>query len=262
MIPAALPSLSMAVAQAVNEGASMVTGRVVEFSSNGLFVAPGGPDSEPVLAGYPRAIYQPVLGETVMLLNQGGMWYCVGSIAGPGDATNSVDNYSFEDSEAGAFPRAWTLVTTAGSPTLTTFDWRHPEIIDGGKVGSLAANVAATTTCSVVSRPIPAAEKETWGVGAYYRPNAGFGTNSGTVRIYVSWYSGSELSNLISEESAVTFPLLRGHGWRLLTENGASGRGSVAPVGTKFVRVKLTFSWSAAAGDVVYLDRITARRTS
>ena len=262
MNPASLPDLAMAVAGQMASGASFVVGRVVQFSPQGLFVAPGGLDTEPVLAGYPRGMYQPVLGETVAMLNQGGTWYCIGPIAGPADSPNSVRNYSFEDSDTGSAPVGWTLSIAAGAPTVTTFEWKHPEIVDGGKVAQLSANTAVTVTCSLVSDPIPVLEKETWGMGAYYRPNGGFGSNAGTIRIYASWYSSSALADLVSEESAVTFPLVRGHGWRLITENGASGRGSVAPAGAKFLRAKVTLSWSAAATDVVYLDRITARRTT
>lgn len=262
MNPASLPALSSVVATAMSSGATFVVGRVVQYSPEGLFVAPGGLDTEPVLAGYMRNIYQPVLGETVAMLNQGGSWYCIGPIAGPASIPGQVANYSFEDSLAGDPPRDWTLTVTAGSATLTTFEWKHPEFIDGGKVGQLSAGGAGALTCSIVSNPIPVLERETWGMGAYYRPNAGFGVNPGTVRIHASWYSSSNLSDLVSEESAVTFPLIRGHGWRLITENGASGRGSVAPAGAKFLRVKLAFSWTAVAGDIVYLDYVTARRTT
>lgn len=262
MNPASLPDLTAVVAGAINSGATFVVGRVVQFSPEGLFVSPGGLDTEPVLAGYLRGMYQPVLGETVAMLNQGGAWFCIGPIAGPADTPNAVQNYSFEDSAAGVAPIGWTLSIAAGAPTVTTFVWKHPEIIDGGKVAQLSANTAATVTCSLVSSPIPVTEKETWGMGGYYRPNSGFGVNAGTIRVFASWYSSSSLSDLVSEESAATFPLIRGHGWRLITENGASGRGSVAPPGAKYLRAKVTLSWSAAAGDIVYLDRVTARRTT
>lgn len=243
-------------------GATFVVGRVVQFSPEGLYVAPGGLDTEPVLAGYMRGVYQPVLGEPVAMLNQGGAWFCIGPIAGPADIASQVANYSFEDSVTGVAPRDWTFVITAGTPTLLTADWKHPEFIDGGKVAQLTAATTGTVTCSLVSSPIAVTPKETWGLGAYYRPSAGFGANAGTIRIYASWYSSSNLADLISEESAVTFPLIRGHGWRLITENGVSGRGSVAPSGVKFLRVKVTLSWSAASTDIVYLDRVTARRTT
>lgn len=262
MNPSSLPDLSMAVAGAMANGATFVTGQVVQHSPQGLMVAPGGLDAEPVLAGWMRGIYQPTLGETVALINQSGSWFCIGPIGGPMDIPSEVTNYSFEDSDAGDFPVGWTLVTAAGSPTLATFEWKHPEFIDGGKVAQLTAGGTNTVTCSLVSNAIPAEEKETWGVGAWYRPNAGFGSNAGTIRIYTSWYSSTDLGDLISEESAVTFPLIRGHGWRLITENGASGRGAEGPVDAKFLRVKITLSWSAISGDVVYLDRVTARRTS
>lgn len=262
MMPSSLPGLPAAVAAAVQQGATFVVGRVVRHAPEGLLVSPGGLDTEPVLAGYARLIYQPVLGETVGLINQGGAWFCLGPIAGPADTPNSVSNYSFEDSEPGAFPRDWTLVSTAGAPTLETATWKHPEFVDGGQVARLAASSTTTVTCSLLSAPIPVADGETWGIGAYYRPNAGFGANAGTIRVYASWYSSTNTADLISEESAVTFPLIRGHGWRLATENGASGQGSVAPGGVKYLRAKVSLSWSAISGDAVYLDRITARRTS
>lgn len=262
MNPSSLPELAMAVAGLGGDGARLVTGRVVQHAPEGLLVAPGGLDTEPVLAGWQRGVYQPVLGETVAMLNQGGTWFCLGPCAGPLDAPNMVTNYSFEDSPSGAFPTGWTLVSTAGSPTLTTFVWKHPEFIDGAKVAQLTAGATATITTSLVSNAIPVEAKQTWGLGAWYRPNAAFGVNSGTIRIYASWYSNSSLSSLVSEESAVTFPLVRGHGWRLITENGVGGRGSVAPSGANYLRAKVTLSWSAINGDVVYLDRITARRTS
>lgn len=262
MMLSTIPSLAGVVAGLVSEGAKFVTGRVVQHSPEGLLVSPGGLDTEPVLAGWPRGMYQPCLGDTVALLNQGGTWYCVGPIAGPADAPNSVANSSFEDSDTGTAPFGWTLVTTAGAPTLTTADWKHPEFIDGGKVAQLSTGGTATVTCSIVSNAIPVAEKETWGMGAWYRPNAAFGVNAGTIRIYASWYSDSTLSTLVSEESAVTFPLVRGHGWRLITENGASGRGSSCPSGANYLRAKVVLSWSALSGDAVYLDRVTARRTT
>jgi hypothetical protein len=262
MNPSSLPQLPRAIAGALEGGARFGVGRVVQHSPQGLRVSPGGLDTEPVLAGWQRGVYQPTLGETVGLVEQYGTWFCVGPIAGPLDTPNAVTNYSFEDSAAGEFPVGWTLVNTAGSSTLDTFEWKHPEFIDGGKVGRLTASGTATMTCQVVSNAIPVEAKQTWGVGAWYRPNAGFGVNAGTIRIYTSWYSGSNLSSLISEESAVTFPLVRGHGWRLITENGQTGRGPAAPNGANYLRVKVALSWSAISGDVVYLDRITARRTS
>ena len=260
--PSSLPNLSAAIIGAIGNGAQFVVGRVVQHAPQGLLVAPGGIDSEPVLAGWMRGIYQPVLGETVALINQGGTWFCIGPIGGPMDTPSSVRNYSFESSPAGDPPAGWTVVTTAGAPTFTTFEWKHPEFIDGGMVGQLTAGSTATTTCSIVSDPISVVEKETWGMGAWYRPSAGFGINAGTIRIYASWYSDSTLTSLVSEDSAVTFPLVRGHGWRLMTENGPGGRGAVAPVGAKFLRAKLLLSWSATSGDAVYLDRVTARRTT
>lgn len=262
MTPSSLPSLSAAVADAVTSGAQFVVGRVVQHAPEGLLVAPGGIDAEPVLAGWMRGVYQPCLGETVALINQVGTWFCIGPIGGPLDTPNSVLNYSFEDSPVGDPPEGWELVTSAGTPTLLTAEWKHPEFIDGGQVGQLSAVSATTVTCSIVSAPIPVTANETWGMGAWYRPNAGFGVNAGTIRIYASWYADSTLSTLVSEESAVTFPLIRGHGWRLITENGPGGRGAVAPAGAMFLRAKIALSWSAAAGDSVYLDRITARRTS
>lgn len=263
MNPYAIPELARSVADAAMQGGCrFVVGRVVQHAPEGLLVAPGGLDTEPVLAGWQRGVYQPTLGETVGLITQDGTWFCVGPIGGPLDTPNSVLNYSFEDSANGVFPLGWTLVTTAGAPVLDTFDWKHPEFVDGGKVGRLTVSTTSTVTCQVVSNAIPVATKETWGVGAWYRPNAGFGVNAGTIRIYASWYSGSTLTSLVSEESAVTFPLVRGHGWRLITENGASGRGPSAPAGANYLRVKIALSWSAIAGDVVYLDRVTARRTT
>lgn len=244
-------------------GAQMQTGVVVQFSPAGLFVSPGGEDAEPVPAGWLRGMYQPVLGETVALINQGASWLCLGPIHGPGSGHNTVRNYSFEESKPGVAPDGWTLVATAGSGTLSTVTWRHPEFVDGAQAASMTPGAVGLTTVQVLSHPIPIEKAgETWGLGAYYRPNHGFGANAGSARLYAAWYSGTELSSLISEESAVEYPLLRGLGWRLMTENGSTGRGSAAPPGVEYLRVKVVLSWTATASDVVYLDRVTARRTS
>lgn len=246
---------------AMAAGAQMQTGVVVEFSPHGLFVAPGGADAPAVNAGYLRSMYQPVLGETVALINQGASWLCLGAIQGPMDTYNMIPNYSFEDSAPGVAPDRWTVVNTTGAATLTTVRWTHPEFVHSGQVAGVNANAAGTVTTTIRSDGVPVEAGQGWGFGAYYRPKIDFGANAGTIRLYASWYSASDTASLISEYSTGTYPLVRGHGWRLMTESGPSGRGVVAPPASMFLRVKVVLSWTALSTDVVYLDRVTARRT-
>ena len=259
-IPGGIPNLPMAVTGQNQPMAEMQTGTVLSFTASGLYVAPGG-DSPPVLAGYLRNMYHPVVGETVALIRQGASWLALGGIAGPEDVQNEVRNYSFEESAVGVAPVGWTQVNTSGSATFTTVLYTASDFIDGAKVGSINAVTATSVDTSVYSWPIPVEAEQRWGLASYYRTNADFGSSSVTLRLYAAWYTTSATSSLISETHTATWQARRGFRWQLMTENGESGDGVLAPAGAEFLRVRIRATWSSAAADALYLDRVTARRT-
>jgi len=252
--------LPAAMAFQAQPAAQFQTGIVVAVSPNGLYVAPGGLEAPPVLCGYTRNVYRPILGDVVALLRQGTSWFALGSISGPDEIVNAIGNYSFEEGADNLPPPGWTLASASGSPTFTTLRLASANFLDGSKIGSLNAMSATSINASVYSDAVPVEAQQRWGIGGYYRTNLLFGANAGTIRMWASWYSDSTFGSLITEESITQYLLVRGHVWQVMAEYGATGNGCVAPENAKFLRVRIQAQWTSTAQDAVYLDRITARR--
>lgn len=257
--PAAIPRLADVIAGQEQWSAELQIGKVVKASPSGVFVAPGG-DGPAVQVGYLRNIYHPVLGETVGIIRQGASWLVLGPIAGPEDAMMEVQNFSFQESPAGSFPAGWTLVSSAGSPSATTENYLGSDWIDGDQVGSINAVTATSIDTSLYSSVIPVVAGERWGLGAYFRPNDNFGANAATLRLYASFFPTSSISSPVLETSHFSWVIHRGHQWRVATENGEAGAGATVPPGAAFLRVRIRLTWTSAASDAVYIDRVTARR--
>lgn len=259
--PSALPQLARAIMEKVPIAPQMHTGRVVAFSSSGLIVELSG-STTTITVAYLFGQSQIALGDTVYMVQQNGSWLALGCIAAPITPTTEVINPSFEEGDAGSAPPDWTVVAGAGAPTLTSINYGVPDFVDGGRVGALASNGAGAVTADIYSAPIIAVENQFWGLAGSLMPSSAFAAASTcTVQLFASWFTSTSLASVISQESNSTWAVSRGQQWQLLRENGTSGRGCRAPTGTRYLRLRLRIAWtSAAAADVVYLDRMIARR--
>ena len=257
--PSAEPSLPEQVAAALEVNTDLRFGTVVsrDAASGMLAVNVGGG-----LVSASRVMsYEPIIGDHVAVLRQEASWLVLGSMAGSIADVSAVSNASFEDGDVGALPPSWQLVTTAGSPTLTTAAWGRDDVIDGPQVGRLTAGSTATITCEVVSDPISTVPGEAWSAAAWICATSDLGvTTAATVELRMGWYSNPTLGALVGEDSSGVYAVTRGVGWRPIRAAGSYGY--AAPAGASYMRVKLAFSWSATAGEAINFDRILARRVS
>lgn len=132
-----------------------------------------------VQASYLFPIYQPVLGDRVVVHRQDGQWFVLGTMSGP--INSVVPNPSFELGVVGSTPTSWTLniiSNAAGNPTFTK--------VPGGQ-GSVSGQFVADfgidsvpggfSEADVFSSTVAAAEGEQW-TCAYFLTGAFVDTDS------------------------------------------------------------------------------------
>lgn len=260
ILPSSVPNLPSVVAGQSGDAAAIRMGTVAEVYPTGLMVRVGSA-TVPTQAAW-LSSYEPILGDVVAVARQGGMWVTLGSLGATiSEDNNDLANPGFEDGAVGATPPRWSLVTTAGTPSVSTvaWDWEtRSDGIDGSQAAAIVAS-AGVVTCELVSDPVPVLPGVPWAAAGYYRTLSDFATTSVcTTSLTLSWYSGSSLGSLLSSKTSGTHVVTRGMRWRLMRAQGT--RGVTVPAGANFLRVRLALSWTAAtAGDAVYFDRIVAR---
>lgn len=258
IIPSAVPSLASAVSTAIPDAAAIRTGTVSSIGSQYLGVRIA--DSRAVTDAGWLSSYQPVLGDVVAVARQGAAWTVLGTYAGTIEDNTEIANYGFEDGAVGSLPPYWQLVTAAGSPTLLTTGWPREDGIDGVQVAALTTAGAGSVSTELVSAPVQVLPGEQWAAAGSFRTWTNFGVATACqMQLYLSWYSSSSLSSLLSSSTSGTYPVTRGMGWQLVRTQGAQGYS--VPPDAAYLRVRLSVTpWSAAAGDTIYFDRIIARR--
>ena len=258
--PAGMPTLPQAILDAQPEAAVIRMGVVASLDAAARWLSVRIADSVAATPAVWLSSYEPLIGDVVAVSRQGAAWVVLGSLASAVDAsTNAVANYTFDQGDVGAVPPRWQLVTSAGSPTLLTVEYNRADRIDGVRVARLLSPGAATVTTEVVSDTAPVVTSQYWAAGGWVRTLADFDVSTVcTVQLYVAWYSGQSLSDFLSQTSSGTYPVCRGTPWTFLRSQGTQG--IVVPAGATHMRVKLAFSWQAAAGDAIYIDRVIARR--
>lgn len=255
--PSAEPSLTQQIAAGLENDTSWRIGTVVAHQPSGLTVDVGGG----LLSASFLSSYEPFVGDVVAVARQEATWLVLGSMGMPLTGLSAVPNYSFEDGEVGLIPPNWQLVTTSGSPTLTTESWTREDFIDGVKVGRIVAGATASTVCQVVSDPVLTLEGEVWSAAAWVATTSSFGAaTAATVELRLAWYSDSTLGSFLSEATSGVYAVTRGMPWRLLRVSGREGYPT--PTGARFLRAKLAFSWTATSGETISFDRFLARRIS
>lgn len=259
IVPSSVPDMAAAVAGAAPDSAAIRMGTVAEVSPTRLLVRIGNA-TVATETGWLFS-YQPILGDVVAVTRQGAAWITLGSL-GSIVANNAVINAGFENGSTGVSPPNWSLVTTAGTPSLTTTLWdanTRADGIEGSQVAAVVASAGVVTT-ELVSDPVPVAPGDPWAIAGYYRTLADFtATSVCSIVLNLSWYSSSSLGSLLSTKGSGTHVVARGPEWRLLRVQGS--RGITAPAGAQFLRLRFSLSWSSAAsGDAVYFDRTIARR--
>lgn len=258
IIPSSVPSLPAAVTAAVPPSADVRMGTVVARGRQFLRVriadAPAATN-----AGWLMS-YRPILGDVVAVSRQGGSWVVLGSLGGSLGDNNDLANYSFEDGAVGSLPPRWSLVTTAGSPNLTTVAWNRDDGVDGGQVAALVAISAGTITTEIISDPVSIASGGQWIAAGYYRTLVDFAASSSSnIRIFLSWYSDTTLGSLISSEDSGQLTVGRDMDWQLQRVQGTEGFSPPIDAAWARLRVRVT-PWVAGAGDAIYFDRMILRR--
>lgn len=255
--PSSVPQLPQVLAQYRQESAVVRMGTVAEVHSGYLLVYIA--DSlQPIEAGWVIG-YQPVIGDVVTISRQGTTWVVLGGMGAFSSEMSALSNYSFEDGAIGNPPPNWTLVATAGSPTLTTVAYDRDDPIDGYQMADLNAPSTTTVTLNMLSDPVRVQPGQQWVVGAWYRTLNNF--NQGTtcsIQVFASWYEDTDPDTLISSAGSGVLPVMRGQSWRVLSSQGTAGR--VAPADAAWLRLRVAVNWSATAGDTIYFDRMIARQ--
>lgn len=255
--PSSIPSMPQAVASAASQGALVRKGTVSSFTTTQLGVRVAGASAETPAAYLPS--YQPVLGDSVLMTYQDASWTVLGTFGGPMEPNTEVPNYSFELSAPGSTPLSWQLATTAGAPTFQTFTWPREDFIDGQQVGRLATAAAGTVTTEIISASIPVETSQQWACAAWVRTAHDFAPGSTcTIRLRPTWRGDASLSTPIRQDDSGFHAVVRGMPWTLLRCQGTIGL--TAPAGAVSLRLQLAVSWTAAAGDALYVDRLIARR--
>lgn len=258
--PSAVPNLPQALADSRTSPAVVRKGTVAGYYATRLAVYIGGATTTTDAAFV--SSYKPVLGDSVSVAYQDGTWTVLGTYGGPMAGNTAVANHSFEDGAVGAAPPNWQVVSTSGSPTLTTALWPRDDFIDGPQVGQLSVAATSSVTTNVVSAAIPVVAGTKWACAAYVATTNTYGASSTacTVRLLPSWYPGPTISGLLSQDTSGDYGVFRGMPWTLL--RAQSNAGFTVPAGASYLRVQLGFVWNATAGDTIYIDRIIARRLS
>lgn len=258
--PAGMPTLPQAILDAQTEPAAIRMGTVASLDAMGRWLLVRIADSVTATPAVWLTSYEPLVGDVVAVSRQGAAWVVLGSLASAIDeASNAVANYTFDQGDAGAIPPRWQLVTSAGSPTLLTSDYNRADRVGGTRVARLLSPGAATVTTEVVSDTAPVMTSQYWAAGGWVRTLTDFNVATVcSVQLYIAWYSGQSLSDFLSQNSSGTYAVYRGMPWTFLRVQGTQG--IVAPVNATHMRVKFAFSWEAAAGDAIYIDRVIARR--
>lgn len=242
------------------ESARLRTGRVVALNGASLTIDLGGGQlvDMPALASY-----IPVLGDTVLIQQQGPLVVVLGvTTAMPPD--NPLRNPSFEDDLPGSGgATGWTFVAdpVASSPitptTKTATQW-------GAAHGSQWLELASGTVAGdglvhVISDPIPVTAGQRWTAAAYVT-SAGNASNIATLRmawfttatgLYPAAHTAETLVNAAEFLPGGVYPQ-----WLILRQNTGAGTG--VPTLATYMRVVL----SVEIFDVgwVYIDAVTARQ--
>lgn len=261
ILPPSVPTLAGAVAEAVPDAAAIRMGTVAEVYPTRLLVRIGSAEIPTETAWL--SSYQPILGDVVAVSRQGAAWVTLGSLGSiVSTDNNAVANPGFEAGSTGVAPPNWSLVTTAGTPTVTTVAWdaeTRSDGIEGNQVAAVVASAGAVTT-ELVSSPVPVTPGDVWAAAGYYRTLTDFAMTSVCITsLILGWYSNTTIGSLVGSKSSGVNAVTRGQDWRLLRAQGA--RGVTVPAGANYLRVRFVLQWtSAAAGDAIYLDRAVARR--
>lgn len=256
-IPSAVPNVPQAVTEAQPAAAVTRVGVVSGLGVDYLQVRLGGADTA-TQAGW-VASYEPMLGDVVAVSGQDPYWVVLGTFGGRMADNTAVPNYSFEEGAVGALPPSWQLVTTSGTPTLVTTAWTRANRIDGDQVAALSSAAAGAVSTEVVSGPIPVNAGNVWVVGGHLATLGNFSaTTTCLTEAAAAWYGDNTLGSLISTNLSGTYAVTRGMPWRQIRCQGTAG--FEPPPGASRLRLRFAFTWTAAAGDTIYLDRMIARR--
>ena len=253
------PTLSRAITDAQPSSAAVRMGTVAEISPVGRWLMVRIANASVATPATWVSSYRPMLGDVVAVSRQDATWVVLGALGVALDVTaNPVPNYTFDLGDVGSLPPYWTLVTSAGSPTLTSYVYPRDDVIDGERVARLLTAGSGTVTTEMVSDPIAVVPSQSWAVGGWVRTLTDFAmATTCTVQVYAAWYSDLDLPSFLSQEGSGTYAVTRGMDWTLVRAQRWTG--IVAPLGAAYLRVKFAFSWSAAAGDAIYIDRVIAR---
>lgn len=258
--PSSVPSLPRAVMDAQKAGAAIRMGVVARVMPQAQSLLVRISNAEVATPAAWLTSYEPMIGDVVAVTRQDAGWVVLGSLGTALDpGTNLVANYTFDSGAIGALPPQWQLVTSAGSPTLVSADYPRADVIDGSRVAKLTSPGAATITTEVVSDPIPITSARQWVVGGSVRTLTDFAMSTAcSVQVYAAWYTSVNLAGFISQVGSGAYAVTRGMPWTLIQVQDA-GEAVVSPVNASWMRVKFAFSWAAAAGDSVYIDRVIVR---
>ncbi|GAA1628734.1 hypothetical protein [Catellatospora bangladeshensis] len=226
-----------------------------------------------VRASYLFPLYQPVLGDRVVVQRQDSQWFVLGTMSGP--INSALPNPTFEEGTAGSTPSGWSIVPVSAATGPITFTKvttsltgsAYQEAISGSYVGSLLYTNNGSSGVSisdVFSSSTPTAEGEAWTFACWIAGGIIANNASAKIEFYVQWLDTG--GALLSETNVITAPFIsQVIAPAFLRMKTADALAVQAPANAASVRIRINalFSMSpgsAGLGSSVDLDYMIVRR--
>lgn len=252
--------LAATIAAATNSGATLRIGTLTGIDGTTLTVTIGG---APVPAMPYGQSYTPILGDTVLVLQQAALNIVIDGIAGL-PVTNAVTNPSFELDPAGSTTiTGWSVHPNGAYPGTATVKvdvgtgWGPKDGLQWLEINHDTAG-NANVVCS--SDPIPVAAGQLWTAVGYtiFSAEGGLGSDTPAMAISLAWFAddtGVYPTDVLSEAEQQWINGPTGGTW--VPVRAIRGYGAAAPEGATAMRVLLDTTLSSGA---VYWDQIIARQ--
>lgn len=221
-----------------------------------------------VTASYLFPLYQPVLGDRVVVYRQDSQWFVVGPMSGPINTT--LLNPSFEEGTVGALPTNWTFTVIASAGGVPTFVKQASADISGRFIGTYQVTSAAagTSVGDLISSAAPASAGQRWAMAyyltyAYINLNAAQVSQSGntTVETFIEFLDvdGVVISSVSASLLYIGANVIQEILVRTVTTTGDNF--VTAPANTARARIRVRFStpMSATSTTSIGIDYMVLR---
>lgn len=252
--------LAASIAAAANSGATLRIGALTGIDGTTLTVNIGGGLVTAIPYGQS---YTPILGDNVLVLQQGALNVVVDGIAGLPDG-NAVYNPSFEGDAPGATTViGWTVYNNpafTGTATVKVDVGTGWGAKDGRQWLEINHATGAAANLVISSAPIDVSPGQRWAAVGYtiFSAEGGLSTDTPTMAVSLAFFvdaAGVYPTDVVSEAEQQWINGPTGGTW--IPVRAIQGDGAVVPDGCTAARVLLDTTLSSGT---VYWDQIIARR--